>query len=228
MRVVLRLCVALLLASLAVMAVVLYYMAWPNLPAYTRPERVQYLPQWSDTDRQIYYSTPQGTQVKGLRYQWFTALEQPFSAAPFALQANLGRFGFVFDNPSNVANTERLPVGFTQHINAADGQRYLDITCAACHTGELRYQGTALRIDGGAAQHVLPSTVPTLRGGSFGQALVASLAATAYVPWKFDRFARKVLGEHYPAGKHELRNALRSSLYAFLRAAWNEDRKSVV
>lgn len=227
MRVALRLCGALLLALLAGLAVVLYYVARPNLPAYTPPERVQYLPQWSDADRQRYYTTPQGTQVKGLRYQWFTALEQPFSAAPFALQSNLGRFGFVFDNPSNTANTGRLPVGFTQHVDGVDGQRYLDLTCAACHTGELRYQGTALRIDGGAAQHVLPSTVPTLRGGSFGQALVASLAATAYVPWKFDRFARKVLGEGYPTGKAELRQALRASLSAFLRAAWNDSHRGL-
>jgi hypothetical protein len=227
MRIALRLCGALLLALLAGLAVVLYYVARPNLPAYTPPERVQYLPQWSDADRQRYYSTPQGTQVKGLRYQWFTALEQPFSAAPFALQSNLGRFGFVFDNPSNTANTGRLPVGFTQHVDGVDGQRYLDLTCAACHTGELRYQGTALRIDGGAAQHVLPSTVPTLRGGSFGQALVASLAATAYVPWKFDRFARKVLGEGYPTGKAELRQALRASLLAFLRAAWNDSHRGL-
>ncbi|MGA3828235.1 hypothetical protein ACPC1M_32765, partial [Pseudomonas chlororaphis] len=78
----------------------------------------------------------------------------------------------------------------------------LDITCAACHTGELRYNQRALRIDGGSAQHVLPSSVPTLRGGSFSQALVASLASTYYNPWKFARFARNVLGQNYDA-EHE-------------------------
>lgn len=217
----------LLVALLALLGVVLYFTAWPNLPAYSPPSRVEYLPQWSEADRQAYYFTPQGTQVKGLRYQWFTALEQPFSATPFALQANLGRFGFLFDTQRSAANTGRLPVGFTQHVNPADGQRYLDITCAACHTGELRYQGTAVRIDGGTAQHVLPSTVPTLRGGSFGQALVASLAATAYVPWKFDRFARKVLGDGYPHGKNELRSQLRQTLFTFLRAAWNDTHRGL-
>ncbi|WP_263263339.1 di-heme-cytochrome C peroxidase [Pseudomonas sp. RIT-PI-S] len=227
MRYVSRLLCALLLALLAVVAVVLYFIAWPNLPAYSPPAQIHYLPQWSDADRELYYSTPQGTQVKGLRYQWFTALEQPFSATPFALQANLGRFGFLFDGQPPVANTGKLPVGFTQHLNPADGQRYLDITCAACHTGELRYNGTAVRIDGGTAQHVLPSTVPTLRGGSFGQALVASLAATAYVPWKFDRFARKVLGDTYPQGKDELRGELRQALFTFLRAAWNDTHRGL-
>jgi len=227
MRVVSWVLCALLVALLAAVAVVLYFTAWPNLPAYSPPSRVAYLPQWSEADRQAYYFTPQGTQVKGLRYQWFTALEQPFSATPFALQANLGRFGFVFDNQGASANSGRLPIGLTQHVNPADGQRYLDITCAACHTGELRYQGTAVRIDGGTAQHVLPSTVPTLRGGSFGQALVASLTATAYVPWKFDRFARKVLGDAYPHGKAQLRTDLRQTLFTFLRAAWNDTHRGL-
>jgi mono/diheme cytochrome c family protein len=227
MRIAFRLCCALMLAALAAAAIILYYLAWPNLPAYTAPAQVQYLPQWTEADRQTYYFTPQGTQVKGLRYQWFTALEQPFSATPFAVQANLGRFGFLFDDRPTAANPGHLPVGFTQHLNPADGQRYLDITCAACHTGELRYQGTALRIDGGTAQHVLPSTVPTLRGGSFGQALVASLAATAYVPWKFDRFARRVLGDAYPHGKAALHDQLRASLFAFLRAAWNDTHRNL-
>lgn len=227
MRVVSWVLGALFVALLALLGVVLYFTALPNLPAYSPPSRVEYLPQWSEADRQAYYFTPQGTQVKGLRYQWFTALEQPFSATPFALQANLGRFGFLFDTQRSSANTGRLPVGFTQHVNPADGQRYLDITCAACHTGELRYQGTAVRIDGGTAQHVLPSTVPTLRGGSFGQALVASLAATAYVPWKFDRFARKVLGNAYPHGKAELRSQLRQTLFTFLRAAWNDTHRGL-
>jgi hypothetical protein len=81
-------------------------------------------------------------------------------------------------------------------------EQYLDITCAACHTGELRFNDQSVRIDGGSAQHVLPSSVPTLRGGSFGQALVASLTSTYYNPWKFERFARQVLGENYDAAQN--------------------------
>jgi hypothetical protein len=45
---------------------------------------VHYLDQWSEEERQTYYFTPQGTQVKGLRYEWFTALELPFSQQRFA------------------------------------------------------------------------------------------------------------------------------------------------
>ncbi|MFL6534493.1 MAG: di-heme-cytochrome C peroxidase, partial [Pseudomonas sp.] len=173
--------------------------------------------------------TPQGTQVKGLRYDWFTALELPFSQQRFASPEYLARFGFLVDpaqkaTPDNPGN---LPVGFTRHQNAGSSEQYLDITCAACHTGELHFKGQAIRIDGGSAQHVLPSTVPTLRGGSFGQAMVASLASTYYNPWKFERFARQVLGKDYDARHEELRKAFKVSLDTFLRTAWNDTHRGL-
>jgi mono/diheme cytochrome c family protein len=213
----------------AVVAVVLYYVANPRLPAYTPVEQVHYLDQWSATERQTYYFTPQGTQVKGLRYDWFTALELPFSQQRFASPEYLARFGFLVDpaqkaTPDNPGN---LPVGFTRHQNAGSSEQYLDITCAACHTGELHFKGQAIRIDGGSAQHVLPSTVPTLRGGSFGQAMVASLASTYYNPWKFERFARQVLGKDYDARHEELRKAFKVSLDTFLRTAWNDTHRGL-
>lgn len=181
------------------MALVMFYVANPKLPVYTPAEQVHYLDQWSAAERQLYYFTPQGTQVKGLRYTWFTALELPFSQQRFASPDYLARFCFLVDpaqkpSPNNPGN---LPVGFARHQNAGSQEEFLDITCAACHTGELRFNGQAIRIDGGAAQHVLPSSVPTLRGGSFGQALVASLAATYYNPWKFERFAHDVLAQDF-------------------------------
>nr|WP_218626588.1 di-heme-cytochrome C peroxidase [Pseudomonas sp. dw_358] len=213
------------LVALLLLAVVVYYVANPNLPDYHPPSRVQYLEQWSDADRQAYYFTPQGTQVKGLHYDWFTALELPFSQARFAAPEHMARFGFLLDpaQHATVLNPGNLPVGFTRHSNAGDSAQYLDITCAACHTGELRYAGRAVRIDGGSAQHVLPSSVPTLRGGSFGQALVSSMAATYYLPWKFKRFARRVLGDNYQAAEYDtLRRAFKASLDTFIHAAWND------
>jgi mono/diheme cytochrome c family protein len=224
-----RLLLLILALLVAVVAVVLYYVANPRLPAYTPVEQVHYLDQWSATERQTYYFTPQGTQVKGLRYDWFTALELPFSQQRFASPEYLARFGFLVDpaqkaTPDNPGN---LPVGFTRHQNAGSSEQYLDITCAACHTGELHFKGQAIRIDGGSAQHVLPSTVPTLRGGSFGQAMVASLASTYYNPWKFERFARQVLGKDYDARHEELRKAFKVSLNTFLRTAWNDTHRGL-
>jgi len=223
--------VLLVLAVAAIgVAVVLYFVAQPNLPAWSPARDVHYLQQWSDADRQTYYFTPQGTQVKGLHYDWLVHLEMPFSAQRFAAQANLARFGFLFDpnqqpTPQNPGN---LPVGFTRHVNANSGAAYLDITCAACHTGELRIGDQAIRIDGGSAQHVLPSSVPTLRGGAFGQALVASMVATYYLPWKFERFAHAVLADGYtPQARDHLRRQFKASLDTFVKVAWNDTHRGL-
>jgi hypothetical protein len=213
-----------------VLAVVLYYVVNPKLPVYVPVEQVHYQDQWSAADRQTYYFTPQGTQVKGLRYDWFTALELPFSEQRFATPEYLARFGFLVD-PRQVPtaqNPGNLPVGFARHKNAGSNDEFLDITCAACHTGQLNFKGQGLRIDGGPAQHVLPSSVPTLRGGSFGQALVASLASTYYNPWKFERFARTVLGHDYDdQNAAQLRQDFKKSLNNFLKVAWNDTHRGL-
>ena len=116
-----------------VLAVILYYVANPKLPFYTPAQQVHYLQQWSEEERQTYYFTPQGTQVKGLRYEWFQALELPFSQQRFASPEYLARFGFLVDpqqkaTPNNPGN---LPVGFARHQNPGGTEQYLDITCAA-------------------------------------------------------------------------------------------------
>jgi hypothetical protein len=223
-----------LLALLAVLlglglTVVLYFVANPKLPTGSPAQQVHYLDQWSDADRQVFYFTPQGTEVKGLRYDWFRALELPFSTQRFAAPEYLARFGFLIDpaqkaTPDNPGN---LPVGFARHKKPGSQDEYLDITCAACHTGELRFNGQAVRIDGGSAQHVLPSSVPTLRGGSFGQALVASLTSTYYTPWKFERFARNVLGDDYDTRRQQLRKDFKASLDTFVKVAWNDTHRGL-
>ncbi len=229
MRLLRRVLVLALLALLLGVAVVMYFIANPNLPTFVQPKQLHYLEQWSPEARQTYYYTPQGTQVKGLQYDWFTALERPFSTAKFAELDYLARFGFLTDpqqQPSS-ANPGNLPVGFTHHQDAETGTRYLDISCAACHTGELRYQGQAIRIDGGAALHSLASTVPTLRGGSFGQALGMSMAFTYYSPLKFKRFAKTVLGTQYPKGRSELRSEFKQVLDRMLGQAWNDTHRGL-
>ena len=211
------------------LAVVLYYVANPKLPTWSPAQQVHYLEQWSAEDRQTYYFTPQGTQVKGLRYAWFNALELPFSQQRFASPEYLARFGFLIDpgqkaTPDNPGN---LPVGFARHQNPGSQDEFLDISCAACHTGELRFNGQAIRIDGGSAQHVLPSSVPTLKGGSSGQALVASLTSTYLNPWKFERFARNVLGDDYDARHPQLREEFKASLVTFVKVAWNDTHRGL-
>lgn len=230
MRLFSRVLALLIVLAVIALAVIVYYVANPKLPFYIPPQQVRYLDQWSEEQRQTYYFTPQGTQVKGLRYEWFQALELPFSEQRFASPEYLARFGFLVDpqQKASANNPGNLPVGFARHQNPGNAsEHYLDITCAACHTGELRFKGQAVRIDGGTAQHVLPSSVPTLRGGSFGQALVASLASTYYNPWKFERFARTVLGDEYDTRHEQLRKDFKTSLNTFLRVAWNDTHRGL-
>lgn len=229
MRLFYRVLLMLLVALGALICLILYFTVHPKLPEYTAPQQLHYLDQWSAADRQTYYYTPQGTQVKGLRYNWFTALELPFSEQPFAAPDYLARFGFLVEpqQKASATNPGNLPVGFTRHQNLGSNIEYLDITCAACHTGELRFKGQALRVDGAPAQHVLPSSVPTLQGGSFGQALVASLVATYYNPWKFERFARQVLGDNYEEQHQQLRAEFKASLDTFLAVAWNDTHRGL-
>lgn len=230
LRLLFRVISLVIVLALIAVAVIVYYVANPKLPFYTPPQQVRYLDQWSEEQRQTYYFTPQGTQVKGLRYEWFQALELPFSEQRFASPEHLARFGFLVDPPQKASanNPGNLPVGFARHQNPGNAsEHYLDITCAACHTGELRFKDQAVRIDGGTAQHVLPSSVPTLRGGSFGQALVASLASTYYNPWKFERFARQVLGDDYEARREQLRSEFKTSLNTFVKVAWNDTHRGL-
>jgi len=224
MRLLRRALGAVLLLAVLAAAVGLYFVAYPNLPEYEAPEALHYLEQWDATQRQTYYYTPQGTQVKGLEYDWFRALELPFSRDKFATPDYLARFGFLVDpaQKATALNPGNLPVGFARHEDDETGRAYLDVTCAACHTGELRYGGQAIRIDGGAAMHSLASTVPTLRGGAFGQALGMSMAFTYYNPLKFRRFAEQVLGERYEQDRAQLRHDFKQVLDRLLGTAYND------
>jgi RoxA-like, cytochrome c-like len=188
-------------------------------PAREYPAEIVYLDQgWTDVERANYYYTPQGTELHGLRYEWFRYLELPFSEQRLADPSFLVRFGFLYDPeqfhpgyeppPYNPAN---LPVGFTYHADRNGGFAVLDITCAACHTGQLEYRGKALRVDGGQAMHAFAS----LRPGGFIPTLLVSLYYTYTNPFKFDRFARNVLGSRYPKGKGRLRLKVGHCLAAF-------------
>jgi cytochrome c5 len=189
-------------------------------PPETRPPRqLVHLDQgWSDRDRAIYYYTPQGTELHGLRYNWFTALELPGSRQRLADPRVLSRWGFLYE-PSQFDpdadpppwNPGNLPVGFTSHRDAISGEAMLDITCAACHTGQLEYGDTSIRIDGGAARHSLAS----IKLGQFVPTLLLALQATAADPFAFDRFARRTLGVQYPDDKPLLRERLNDVVEAF-------------
>jgi mono/diheme cytochrome c family protein len=105
-------------------------------------------------------------------------------------------------------NPDSLPVGFVRtreypdrRYRAPDGStgRVIDevvgFNCSACHTGQLNYQGTGIRIEGGAAMIEL---------GMFRNAVGGALGLAANLPTRFKRFATAVLGEDHTDEEAEL------------------------
>lgn len=150
------------------------------------PQTVTYLEQaWTREDRETFYHTTQGTRL--IPYSWFMALEQPLSQQPFLTDAMVEQFRLIPD-PDSTNNPDRLPVGLVKDSTAAG--EYISVTCAACHTGQITFNGAKLRIDGGPAMHDL--------NGFFGKMFEALIATEASpFPSKFTRFAKKVLGDRY-------------------------------
>lgn len=183
-----------------------------KMPDY-KPVQVQFAPQnWSAEQREWFYHTAQGTAL--LPYRWFLALEQPklkvFGAVPkFSDPTYLARFGFLPDAASP-QNPDGLPVGFAKHtvIDPYDKHgRTLEVvglSCAACHTGQIEYQGKGIRIDGGSASADL---------ASFQTELGFAVAFTDKIPFRFSRFAKAVLGDN---ASEEAKTKLRQDFEAFL------------
>lgn len=139
---------------------------------------------WSDLDRLQYYYTSQGTAV--LPYDVFLNLENATSTDLFSSDKILTSFGLFSHEADPTYNPDGLPVGLTK-TRIADGRwkgEWAGITCAACHTSQLRYNGAQVRIDGGAGS--------SFDFMAFVRGLDDTLAATIANPNKFERLAAKL------------------------------------
>lgn len=219
--------VAIVLIVTVVIFAIVHYPA-TQIPPPEPIDAYRYLDQgWGSNreapDRQAYYYSPQGTSIRNLRYSWFTHLEQPWGTDRIADPGHLRAVGFIVDPVATPMNPDMLPVGFARRYDRALRDDVLDISCAACHTGQINIsrngKTTAIRIDGGPAMHAFTST----RIGNFEPVLLGSIASTYANPFKFNRFARKVLGEaHYPEGKSRLRSELGQLLSALVSEFAND------
>ncbi len=145
----------------------------PTPPAALLTNEVLLDQGWSAADRARFTGTAQGSHLMPL--PWFMALRRVDRDEAFAAD-QLTRYGYL---PQPGA----LPVGFVADGSATDPQ--LGMTCAACHTGQLRYQGQAYRIDGGRADADFQAFLTDLGAAS---------RATLAEPERFAAFAGRVLG----------------------------------
>ncbi|HEX4486594.1 MAG TPA: di-heme-cytochrome C peroxidase [Terriglobales bacterium] len=186
-----------------------------KMPAY-KPVSEVYFPDqtWTADRRQWFYHSSQGTVL--LPYKWFMALEQPklkvFGTVPrFNDTEYLARFGFL-PGKADYQNPDGLPVGLAKGTVAdpVSGQpmEVVGLTCAACHTGQLEYQGKGVRVDGGSA---------TIDLSSFQTELGFAVGFTGKVPFRFGRFAKAVLGDNdTPEARAKLKEEFEKVLTAGL------------
>ncbi len=161
---------------------------------------------WSNADRQWFYTTTQGSQL--IPYDWFLAVEQADSEEAFRSDANVNGYRYLTNVATSYYNPDGLPVGMTRYEDPA-GEAWMGFTCAACHTAQIEYGDSAMRIDGAPAlaDHT-----------AFHDDLIAALEKTGSEDAKFERFAAKVLeGEDGDAARADLRQNL-TDLTAELKA----------
>jgi len=163
---------------------------------------------WSVTDRQSYYHTAQGTEI--IPYSWFLYLEKPGSTELFRSNENVAGYG-LFPDRNLLGNPDGLPVGVTRDVDGETGRAYFGLTCAACHTGQINYQGASVRIDGGSGRLDLTN---------FVKDMFLALGFTMLDAEKFDRFARNVLRDGYSA---DSKAALHDQVDEKLKTVVHED-----
>ncbi|HTI38673.1 MAG TPA: di-heme-cytochrome C peroxidase [Vicinamibacterales bacterium] len=101
-------------------------------------------------DREAFYHLSEGGELYPV--DWLLALEVESTAPDGTLQVrpfleNVERYGLLSDAKS-AGNPDGLPVGVSLGKSKASGIDMIGLNCAACHVGQVQYQGHAVRIDG--------------------------------------------------------------------------------
>ncbi|QDT16758.1 di-heme-cytochrome C peroxidase [Alienimonas californiensis] len=163
------------------------------------------LPQgWDEELRNQFYHTPQGSLL--FPYEWFLSLEAEESGENrdvrrFAHPDHLERYGLIPPDGRNALNPDGLPIGFAVEPGptaagidtslsadlerASPGERWVGLTCAACHTADATVRGRSVRLDGAPARFDFDS---------FYRDFAAAVQKTLYDPARFERFADQIVG----------------------------------
>jgi hypothetical protein len=168
---------------------------------------------WTPSDSLWFYETTQGSDL--LPYDFFLSLESADSDTPLRSLDNVNRWGLL---PQHVTtrNPDALPVGFAQ--DSFDGENYVGLTCAACHTTELDYKGITIRIDGGPSMANVQQFLEDL--GASLEAIAPAAGKSECESAKCTRFVAAVLAlGHYKSAKRVITNV---QTYSNRLAVYNE------
>ena len=175
---------------------------------------------WTDPERYAWYRGSQGSRL--IPEKWLMALEAPDSAILFMDRAHFDRFNYLPAEaapsaggaskracPAAATDDGRLPIGFARDCQSDeklgvtrlrwyggqnDRESWIGLNCAACHTGEITYNGESRVIDG----------APTLADfQGFTDALRLAMQRTLDDPSKWGRFAARVISPRSPTEADE-------------------------
>lgn len=173
---------------------------------------------WNATQQIAWYRGSQGSRL--IPQSWLAALEDANSTTLFTDPASFARFNYLAPAPGEKAT---LPIGFALDAQSDKGlpvtglrwfkgqgsnEPWVGLNCAACHTAEISYGETTVRVDG----------APTLADfQGFTGALLLSMQKTFADPVKWARFEARVV---VPRRSSESSDARVDSDRAMLKAAF--------
>lgn len=148
---------------------------------------------WTAEERDRWYRGSQGSRL--IPERWLLALEAPDSEQMFLSDGYFGQFNYL-QTPGSP-----LPLGFARDVQddsalyrtrlrwfagQSASEPWIGMNCAACHTADVQYKGTAHRIDGA------PGLGDFQR---FTHNLAEAMRRTYEEPAKWDRFAKRALAK---------------------------------
>ena len=160
------------------------------LPAAT-PTNVTWLDVGlSREEEATWHHLSEGSELMPLSF--LEALKNPKTGQPFF--AELANYGFLVES----LDPHHLPVGWTMQMKPFGGRDvpFIGINCSACHSGEIRYRGQSMRIDGAPNMFALEK---------FFLDMQDALAGMKKSPLQAFLFVRDVVRlNHSPAEANEL------------------------
>jgi len=138
-----------------------------------------------EVDRDRFYRLSEGGELYPI--DWLLALEVESPVAGGGVETRrfvdtLDQYGLLPDPPS-ASNPDGLPVGLTVAPSKINGIDMMGLNCAACHVGQIHYDGRAYRIDGLGNMSLI---------NGFVDALATTTEATLRSPDRLARFWRRV------------------------------------
>ena len=158
----------------------------PRLLSAQQPPVVESDGGWDAPTAERFYHESQGSVI--LPAAFLRALRGP-DGKHLLDPARMHSYGFL----PGAAGKDPYPLGVTADDGSKSGGIPMaGVTCAGCHTAQLQYRGTTLRIDGGGANISLQA---------FFNAVRTDLTQTAANPAERKRFLTEAIALGYPKAK---------------------------